>query len=251
MATFGYSQEGSQPLNMADLYRLFNNYRLGKYIIGILLNLNKTQLCDYKILEPGCGGGDKLRFFTELRVKPENCYGLDISEKAIDLCKSLSPSTMNFQVGSVFDMPFEKNTFDIIICSGLFDSFNDDSHIIEISKELQRVIKDDGILFAIDINENFNINYGASNAVMQKKLRFFDSKKGELEHLLSDEFSLVLKKYIFGADLYLFDGKYAQIAHLPAIDNQIDRGEGVCAYSLWTFSKKITQNDCSQQFLKC
>lgn len=188
MVTFEYAQDGSKPLNALDLYRLFNNYRVRKYIIGILLNLNKTQLSDYKILEPGCGGGDKLRFFTELRVKPENCYGLDISERAINLSKSLSPSTMNFQVGSVFDMPFEKNTFDIISCSGLFGCFNDDNDIRKISMEFKRVIKDNGVLFVLDINENFNITYGNCEAVMQKKLRSFDSKKGELEHLLSDEF---------------------------------------------------------------
>ena len=116
MSTFEYTQDGSHILYAYDLYTLFNNYRRWKYIIGILLKLNKTQFSEYKILEPGCGGGDKLRFFTELRVKPENCYGIDINESSINLCKALSPGAMNFQVGSVFDMPFAECKFDIIMC---------------------------------------------------------------------------------------------------------------------------------------
>lgn len=242
MVTFKYGHEESRPLYPPDLYRCFNNYRIWKYIIAALLTLNKTQLSEYKILEPGCGGGEKLRFLTELRVKPENCYGLDISETAINLCKYLSPVTMNFQVGSVFDLPFENNTFDIIICSGLFSCFNDDNDIKRISKALKRVIKGDGILFIIDINENFPIVYGNTEAVMQKKLRCFDSKKGELEHLLSNDFNLFRRSYIFGCDAYSPGGALAQLVDLPVIDIMMDRGQYTCAYSMWTF---LTKNNYS------
>jgi len=242
MVTFKYGHEESRSLDAFDLYRCFNNYRIWKYIIAALLNLKKTQLPQYKILEPGCGGGEKLRFFTELRAKPQNCYGLDISEIAINLCKYLSPDTMNFQVGSVFDLPFENNTFDIIICSGLFDCFNDDNDIKRISKALKRVIKDDGIVFIIDINENFPKIYGNNEAVMQKKLRCFDSKKGELEHLLSNDFNLFRRSYIFACEAYNPGGVVAQLVDLPFIDIKMDREEFTCAYSLWAF---LTKNDYS------
>ena len=238
MVTFKYGHEESRSLDPFDLYRCFNNYRIWKYIIAALLNLKKTQLPQYKILEPGCGGGEKLRYLTELRAKPENCYGLDISEIAINMCNYLSPDTMNFQVGSVFDMPFENNTFDIILCSGLFDCFNDDNDIKRISKAMRRVIKDDGILFIIDINENFPIVYGNTEAVMQKKLRCFDSKKGELEHLLSNDFNLFRQSYIFGQDGYLLDGAWAQLVDLPVIDIMMDREKYTCAYSMWSFLTK-------------
>lgn len=234
MATFEYTQDGSCPLSGIDIYKLFNNYRLCKYIMAILVNLNKTELSEYKILEPGCGGGEKLRFFTELRAKPGNCYGFDISEKAINLCKSLSPNTMNFQVGSVFDMSFGNNTFDIIICSGFLDCFNDDNDIKRISKILNEVIKDDGILFVIDINENFVMN----EVALERRLRSFNSKKGELEQLLSGEFNSFHKMYIFGAEIYKKnDGTLAQILDLPTLDNLMDLQDSSCAYSLWTFLK--------------
>ncbi len=238
MVTFTYGHEESRSLDAIDLYRCFNNYRIWKYIIAALLVLNKTQLSEYKILEPGCGGGEKLRFLTELRAKPENCYGLDTSKRAIDLCKYLSPSTMNFQVGSVFDLAFENNTFDIIICSGLFCCFNDDNDIKRISKALKRVIKDDGIFFIVDINENFPIIYEKIEVTMQKKLRYFDCKKGELEHLLSNDFDLFRQSYIFGQEGYYVSGDFAQLVHLPLIDNKMDREEYVCAYSLWSFLTK-------------
>lgn len=149
---------------------------------------------------------------------------------------------MNFQVGSVFALPFENNTFDIIICSGLFDCFNDDNDIKKISKTLKRVIKNDGILFIVDINENFPIIYEKIEVTMQKKLRCFDSKKGELEYLLSNDFNFFRHSYIFGQETYYYDGDVAQLVQLPFLDNQMDRGEYVCAYSLWSF---LTKNDYS------
>ena len=183
-----------------------------------------------------------MRFFTELRVKPENCYGLDISEIAINLCKSLSPNTMNFQVCSVLNMPFENNMFDIILCSGLFDCFNDDNDIRKISKEFKRVIKDDGVVLVIDINENFNQVYGKNEVVMQKNLRSFDSKKGELDHLLSEEFNLLYQKmYIFGPAIYTVNDSPAQLPHLPLFDFKMDREEFACPYNLWAFLKNNTK----------
>ncbi len=238
MKTFNYVQEGNTPLVLDDLYRLLNNYRVWKYIIGMLLMLNKTQLSDYKILEPGCGGGDKLRSFTELRARPGNCYGFDVSQKSIALCKSLSPDTMNFQVGSIMEIPFGDNVFDIVLCSNVFNCFPADTDIKMISEELRRVIRDNGVLLVLDINEHFSELAASNKAIKAKGLRGFDTAKNELESLLSSEFTLFRRINAFVADYYTVGNRIADIADLPAIDQAMDQGSFRCAYNLYSFTPK-------------
>ena len=239
MTTYRYSLEGSTPLHKTDLFRLFNNYRVYKYIIELLVDLGITDLNSYKILEPGCGDGNKLRFFTELRALPENCYGLEISDASIELCKQLSPAAMNFVQGSALDMPFEQDFFDIILCSGLFGCFNNEQDIRKISSELNRVLKRSGILFVLDLNENFNDIYSSNPYVMEKGFNTFDSTAGELESLLQ-EFTVISIIPAFACENYgRFDRTPAQVTDLPRIDAAIDNGDRKCGYTLWTFFKKL------------
>ncbi len=239
MTTYRYTLEGDMPLGKSDLFRLFNNYRVYKYIIELLVDLDITDLSNYRILEPGCGDGNKLRFFTELRAKPENCYGLEISSNSVDLCKSLSPNKMQFIQGSALDMPFEDEFFDIVLCSGLFGCFNNENDIRVISSELSRVLKKSGILFVLDLNENFNSIYSGNAHVMAKGFNTFDSKGGELEALL-EEFTVISIIPAFACEHYgRFDRTPAQVIDLPRIDASIDAGERLCGYTLWTFFKKL------------
>lgn len=233
---FEYGHETSYRLNSSDLFKQFNNYRINKYITDMLLRLNKTDLVHYKVLEPGCGSGNKLRFFSELRVEPENCYGLDSSEVAIELCKKLSPVSMNFQVGSALDMPYDDNTFDLSVCSGLFGCFNEDEDVELLIAELHRVLKRNSVLFVIDLNENFKDMYANSEAVMAKNLRSYNSQNQELQKLLSDRFKNVSTIPIIASEVYGNQaGNAAGVADLPYIDHRIDSGNWACAYSMWVF----------------
>ena len=73
-----YEGEKDHPLYMLDLYNAFNSYRTWKFIMAILIEMEKTKLSEYKILEPGCGGGGKLRYLLNYRAKPYNCFGFDL-----------------------------------------------------------------------------------------------------------------------------------------------------------------------------
>ncbi len=238
METFEYSQDGSQPLVINDIYRLLNNYRVWKYMMGMMIMLGKTELSSYKILEAGCGGGDKLRFFTELRARPESCYGFDISEKAIDLCKRMSPDAMNFKAGSILEIPFDNGMFDIILCSNVLGCFSSDADVLKISDELWRVIKFNGVLFVLDINEYFQTLYANNEEVMAKGLRSFNTTKNELGNLLSLRFSLFRRQAAFAGEVYTIGDYLADIANLPVVDQQMDIGLIPCAYTLYAFTPK-------------
>ena len=128
-------------MNAATLSQNFNRYRGYKQILDILIKLNKIHLSEYKVLEPACGGGDKLRLLTEYGVKPENCYGFDVSDAAIRRCRKLSPGMMNFQQADAFNTPYEDEFFDIIICSGLFGCYQNDEDGKKLVAELSRLLK--------------------------------------------------------------------------------------------------------------
>ena len=237
MAEFQYYNEFS-TLSAVDLSRHFNSYRVSQAIVDILVRLLKTDMHEYKVLEAGCGTGDKLRSFVEIGARPENCFGLDMSERGIELAKHLSPAVMHYTVGDAFHMPYEDETFDIVFASGLFGCFADNAKVEALGTELRRVMKPNGVLLLCDLNHNFEDFYGTNDAVMAKGLRGYNTENKELEGLLKGKFSVVMSRPIFAIDCY-FDASHNPMGleHFPLIAHQIDNSGMKCAYNFWTFVK--------------
>lgn len=103
-----------------------------------------------KIIDVGCGYGRNLVYF--LRNDFE-VFGIDQNATAIDevkrLSKELSPHnpTENFRVALVEDMPFEDETFDLVICSAVLHFANDEDHFDKMLRSSWRVLKPRGFLF--------------------------------------------------------------------------------------------------------
>ncbi|MBT8491223.1 MAG: class I SAM-dependent methyltransferase [Deltaproteobacteria bacterium] len=240
MPTYFYEKEDNHhTITIDTFYGVFNNYRLWKYFIAMLLTLGKTNISEYRILEAGIGGNIKLNYLVEIGAKAANCFGFDINKRAIDVAASVSPENMNFQVASVMETPFKNNTFDLVICSGLFCCFKDTSDIKNVSQELRRIMKHNGVLMISDITERFP-NY--SNERHARHFKFFDTTKDEMEFLLSDEFSIFRRVNTFLSERYHIiedTGKRdADIAELPLIDKGMDAGTIPCAYCLYSFLPK-------------
>lgn len=241
-----HGQEKTGNLTVGDIYGLFNNYRVWRYLIGMLMMLGKVELSSCRILDACCGTGGNLNFFTRLRANPKNCHGFDSNEEVIALCKSLNPSSMNFWVGSPFDIPHEKDTFDIILCMNFLSRFQNDADVRRISEELRRVMRPDGVLLVLDPNEFFpNVCNGAEYERFRKDKRMFNTAKGEMEILLSPRFALFKRVNAFSSDIYYITHKYAVSPHHPAdiadislLDQAMDLGWYPCGYTLYSFTPK-------------
>ena len=104
-----------------------------------------------KILDAGCGGGRNLVYF--LREKFD-IFGVDNNPDAIEyvryLAKSLAPenSPENFQVSTIEKMPFADETFDWILSNAVLHFADDEQQFNEMLREMWRVLKPSGILFA-------------------------------------------------------------------------------------------------------
>ena len=76
------------------------------------------------VLEVGCGRGSLSSYFAE---NGHNCDLLDISEKAIDIAKTVFKSNdhkANFHIGDAENLNFDNEVFDVVFSIGLLEHFS-------------------------------------------------------------------------------------------------------------------------------
>ena len=100
-----------------------------------------------KVLDVGCGEGRHI-FGILNEFEDVYCYGLDQDIPSLDKCKEgleffkeLDLNSTVFQQGSIYQLPFKENFFDLIICSEVLEHLDDYHAAID---EIYRVLKPDG-----------------------------------------------------------------------------------------------------------
>ncbi|MDD1505870.1 glycosyltransferase, partial [Lysinibacillus sp. CNPSo 3705] len=108
------------------------------------------------VLDAACGEG----YGSEiLSTQARQVYGMDIDEKSITHAKkTYIKSNLDFIVGSIEELPFEDDFFDIIV------SFETIEHVDEnlqskFLKEIKRVLKKDGLLIISTPNKKVYSDY--------------------------------------------------------------------------------------------
>lgn len=72
-----------------------------------------------KVLDVGCGAGHYLRGLKK-RIDPKiDYFGMDATEYYITLAKKVFSSKNQFLVGDIYDIKFDNNSFDIVICNNV------------------------------------------------------------------------------------------------------------------------------------
>jgi ubiquinone/menaquinone biosynthesis C-methylase UbiE len=156
-------------LNVNDKY--FSNENIVDYYKDVIENVGlwnseKTIISKYsnlnsKILDIGCGVG-RLSFGL-LKEGYKNIYGIDISHKMIIQANNMNKlynSNIIFSCQDASDMNFNNNYFDVTIFS-----FNGLCTIpfkekrFKVLKEINRVLKNDGIFIFMADDQRMNIKY--------------------------------------------------------------------------------------------
>ena len=104
--------------------------------------LDKYLVLGEKVLDLGCGNG---RYFEYLKGKKVNYFGIDNSEKLIEIAKSKYPEG-NFQVAGALSLPFSNNFFDKIFSIAVLHHIPSKKLQLQFLKEAKRVLKPGGIL---------------------------------------------------------------------------------------------------------
>lgn len=98
------------------------------------------------LLDAGCGPGPMITLLAE--KYPERHYtGLDLTPKMIETAQKKSIPNTEFVVGDCENMPFEPETFDVIICANSFHHYPNPQAFFD---SVYRVLKPNGRLILRD-----------------------------------------------------------------------------------------------------
>ena len=141
-----------------------NFYHLTDQRAGLFRRLI-TNLPIKSILEVGCSNGYNLAAIS--RMGDYDLTGIDIAPRAI---KNADKSIANFMVGDAFNLPFQDNSFDLVLCCSFFNCFFD-NHIPELIAEVSRVCRK----YMLVIDYHGDLESSASLALVTWQKRNYDN----------------------------------------------------------------------------
>lgn len=95
-----------------------------------------------ELLDVGCGTGPMIELL--LKEFPDKSYtGIDLTPRMIEVAQEKKLDHSRFLVGDSENLPFEKDTFDAVICTNSFHHYPNPQAFIN---EASRVLKDGGSL---------------------------------------------------------------------------------------------------------
>ena len=124
-----------------------------------------------RVAELGCGLG---RVVKHYHYQGYNIAGLERSAVAVERLKS-EDETLDVRVGDVLNLPYEDETFDVVLAFGLYHNIESRTDLERALKETARCIKPNG-RFCISMRPN-NIEMHANEMYWNWKQRH--NRKGE------------------------------------------------------------------------
>jgi tellurite methyltransferase len=130
-----------------NLQQLYGNIDI--YLFDQLLK-GRFNDCK-KVLDAGCGGGRNLVYFLQ---NGYDVYGIDPNAEAIAQVQSLAGTIApanpagNFSVCRAENLPFEDDTFDLVISSAVLHFAADSNDFDAMLRSMWRVLKPGGYFFA-------------------------------------------------------------------------------------------------------
>jgi SAM-dependent methyltransferase len=117
------------------------------------------------VLDAGCGRGFYLKalsYFSFIK----KIYGIDINKKYLEIAKRINNDPrVVIKHGSIYNLPFSDNFFDLIICSEVLEHLKNDGLAL---KELKRVLKPKGRLIITVPNIHFPFFWDPLNWILMK-----------------------------------------------------------------------------------
>lgn len=135
-------------IKTGKLYKkLFSDYSEELFNKSVDLQMERFKrwnlpVKDSVCLDVGCGGGRTLVALKKMGAK--EVHGIDIDDELVKLAKERSGADVI--KGSVLDLPYKPNSFDLVICSGVLH------HTPDIKKgirEIYDVLKPGGTLYLL------------------------------------------------------------------------------------------------------
>lgn len=131
--------------------KTYNNKRFNYFRVIQRKVIKHTCLSENDIfLDIGCGTGWATLHAASFLKSDKQAYGIDLSEGMIEVAKGSAKETgkqVNFQVANAEELPFEDNTFSVIICTNSFHHYPRPEKVLQ---EMKRTLKHNGKVFILD-----------------------------------------------------------------------------------------------------
>ena len=105
-------------------------------------------------LEVGCGSGSRLAQFISRGADPAKMTGIDIVPSLLNQARIVLPSAVTLETCCGSRLPFEHQSFDVVMQFTMFSSVIDRWLRKEIALEMRRVLKQNGLILSYDMRVN-------------------------------------------------------------------------------------------------
>lgn len=167
-----------------DIYNLISR--------NILKNIKMKE--HGKVLDVACGYGGLINRLSKYRERIE-FTGIDISKPMVDFGeKHFANKRIKFLVMSGDNLKFPDESFDYILCKDAFHHFNNP---IKAMKEMFRILKKGGYLYAIDLRRDTSANIFYEMIQLSAELNIENATAQTESHLASftkKEMANIVKK---------------------------------------------------------
>jgi ubiquinone/menaquinone biosynthesis C-methylase UbiE len=101
------------------------------------------------IVDVGCGGGHDLAAWLEKGWPPQVLAGIDLVERRVASARERCPG-VDLRVGGGTELPFDSGQFDVATAATVFSSIRDVTSRRRLFAEMQRVVRDGGLVVVYD-----------------------------------------------------------------------------------------------------
>jgi ubiquinone/menaquinone biosynthesis C-methylase UbiE len=141
--------------NFADRYslmrpgELYMQQRRERALLHMLRRAGLKSVKGCRVLEIGCGRGDRIADFQRWGARPQDLYGLELlPDFAVDARKN-NPA-YSIVRASAHQLPFPDSSFDIVAQFTVFTSVLDEGMRQHIAQEMVRVLRPGGMVVWYD-----------------------------------------------------------------------------------------------------
>lgn len=139
----------SRPAN------LFAEQQLHRWLLRVLAREGLLPLAGKRILDVGCGEGQRLVDLVHWGAAPSDLAGIDLLEQRVARATRRfhgggGPDSPDLRVGDAAHLPWADATFDVIIQTTVFTSIVDAGLKAAAAAEILRVLKPGGVVIWYD-----------------------------------------------------------------------------------------------------
>jgi ubiquinone/menaquinone biosynthesis C-methylase UbiE len=138
-----------------DTYSLFNPANLfmiqqrQRVVLSILRKYGFADFHDRKVFEMGCGNGGILAEYLTFGVFPSNIFGVDLLFDRLEHAHQILPGAALANANGQ-SLPFPSASFDLVLQSTAISSILDPVIREDVSTEMLRVLKPQGLILSYD-----------------------------------------------------------------------------------------------------